>query len=237
VLEAAMPEVIRHAETLELPPKYRIEYAGEKEEQQKAQSFLSNAFLFAILAIICILVTQFNTLSAPLIILSTVVLSMIGVLTGLLIFDMPFGIIMTGVGVISLAGVVVNNAIVLLEYTRQLQRRGLELMEAAVQAGATRLRPVLLTATTTILGLVPMATGISFDFHKMEWATASQSSQWWASMAIAVIFGLGFATLLTLLVVPSLYVMLYRLAAKIGMGGLQRAGADQADAKPELEDY
>jgi multidrug efflux pump subunit AcrB len=237
VLESALPGVIRHAETLKLPANYRIEYAGEKEEQDKAQSFLGKAFLVAILVIVCILVTQFNTLSAPLIILSTVILSMIGVLTGLLIFDMPFGIIMTGVGVISLAGVVVNNAIVLLEYTRQLQRRGLELFEAAVEAGTTRLRPVLLTATTTILGLVPMASGISFDFHKMQWATASESSQWWASMATAVIFGLAFATMLTLLVVPSLYVMLYRLAAKMGMGGLKRAGSDQADAKPELEDY
>ncbi len=237
VLDSALAGVIRPAETLELPPKYRIEYAGEKEEQQKAQAFLGNAFLFAILAIVCILVTQFNTLSAPLIIMSTVVLSLIGVLTGLLLFDMPFGIIMTGVGVISLAGVVVNNAIVLLEYTRQLQRRGLELIEAAVQAGATRLRPVLLTATTTILGLVPMATGISFDFHKMQWASASESSQWWASMATAVIFGLAFATILTLLMVPSLYVMLYRLAAKMGLGGLRRAGDDSEDDQAELEDY
>jgi len=137
---------------------------------------------------------------------------------------MPFGIIMTGVGVISLAGVVVNNAIVLLDYTRQLQRRGLELMEAVLEAGATRLRPVLLTATTTILGLIPMASGISYDFHVMEWVTRSSSSQWWRSMAIAVIFGLAFATVLTLVVVPTLYVALYRIASKLGAGGLRPVG-------------
>ena len=127
---------------------------------------------------------------------------------------------MTGIGVISLAGVVVNNAIVLLAYTRQLQERGKKLIDATIEAGATRLRPVLLTAATTILGLIPMATGISYDIHVMEWATRSESSQWWRGMAIAVIFGLAFATMLTLVVVPSLYVTLYRFAQRFGLGGL-----------------
>jgi len=192
---------------LELPAGYEIRYAGEKEEQDKAASFLFRAFLIAVLGITLILVAQFNSLVIPLIIMTTVILSLIGVLIGLLIFAMPFSIIMTGVGVISLAGVVVNNAIVLLYYARQLEEEGLGLFEAAVQAGTVRLRPVLLSAGTTLLGLVPMASGISYDFHLMEWATKSESSQWWASMAIAVIFGLGFATVLTLFVVPSLYVM------------------------------
>ncbi len=192
---------------LELPAGYEIRYAGEKEEQDKAASFLFRAFLIAVLGITLILVAQFNSLVIPLIIMTTVVLSLIGVLIGLLIFAMPFSIIMTGVGVISLAGVVVNNAIVLLYYARQLEEQGRGLVEAAVQAGTVRLRPVLLSAGTTLLGLVPMASGISYDFHLMEWATKSESSQWWASMAIAVIFGLGFATVLTLFVVPSLYVM------------------------------
>jgi multidrug efflux pump subunit AcrB len=146
--------------------------------------------------------------------LTTVILSLIGVLTGFLVFPMPFSIIMTGVGVISLAGVVVNNAIVLLYYTRQLQAKGRSLMDAAVEAGTVRLRPVLLSAVTTILGLLPMATGISYDFHVGEWATRSESSQWWSSMAVAVIFGLGFATMLTLLVVPTLYVTMMRLAGQ-----------------------
>ncbi len=207
---------------LELPVGYQIEYAGQKEHQDKAQIFLMKAFAIALLLIVGILVAQFNMLSVPLIIITTVGLSLIGVFIGLLVFDKPFGIIMTGVGVISLAGVVVNNAIVLLDYTRRVQRRGKDILAAAIEAGVTRLRPVLLTAITTILGLIPMATGISFDFHKMELVTRSESSQWWGSMASAVIFGLAFATLLTLLVVPSLYVMFYRLAARFGFGGLKK---------------
>jgi len=204
----------------ELPVGYEIRYAGEKEEQDKAQAFLTKAFLIALLLIILVLVAQFNTLTVPLIIMSTVVLSLIGVFAGLLICKLPFGIIMTGIGVISLAGVVVNNAIVLLDYTRLLQRRGMDLLQAALEAGATRLRPVLLTASTTILGLVPMAVGISYDFHKLAWAWKSESSQWWASMAVAVIFGLGFATVLTLVVVPCQYVLYARLARRLGFRGL-----------------
>jgi multidrug efflux pump len=205
---------------LDLPPGYQIRYAGEKEEQDEAQAFLSKAFVIALFLIVLILVAQFNTLKVPLIIMTTVILSLIGVLIGLLVCRMPFGIIMTGVGVISLAGVVVNNAIVLLDYTRLLEKRGLTLIDAAIQAGATRLRPVLLTAITTILGLIPMAIGISYDFHKMAWVTKSESSQWWSSMAIAVIFGLAFATLLTLVVLPTLYVTLSRLSQRLGWDDL-----------------
>ncbi|UCF36330.1 MAG: efflux RND transporter permease subunit [Acidobacteriota bacterium] len=193
------------------PAGYEIRYAGEKEEQDKAQAFLTRAFLFALLGITMILVAQFNSLIIPFIIMTTVVLSLIGVLVGLLVAKLPFSIVMTGVGVISLAGVVVNNAIVLLYYTRQLQQRGLSLLEATVEAVTVRIRPVLLSTVTTILGLVPMAIGISYDFHVMEWAMKSESSQWWASMAIAVIFGLGFASMLTLIVVPTLYYTLIRL--------------------------
>jgi multidrug efflux pump subunit AcrB len=215
-----LADVQKRLAELDLPLGYQIRYAGEKEEQDEAQVFLSKAFVIALLLIVLILVAQFNTLTVPFIIMTTVVLSLIGVLAGLLICRMPFGIIMTGVGVISLAGVVVNNAIVLLDYTRLLQRRGMELIPAAIQAGATRLRPVLLTAVTTILGLIPMAIGISYDFHKMAWVTRSESSQWWSSMAIAVIFGLAFATVLTLVVLPTLYVTLMRIAQRFGFGRL-----------------
>jgi multidrug efflux pump subunit AcrB len=231
LLRAVFPGRIAARQKLDMPSDYTLEYAGKREESEKAQSFLGKAFLFALLLIVLILVAQFNTLSVPLIIMTTVALSMIGVLNGLLICHMPFSIIMTGVGIISLAGVVVNNAIVLLDYTRQLQKKGLEVIEATIEAGATRLRPVLLTATTTILGLVPMATGVSVDFHhlfagefRQAITLASETSQWWSSMASAVIFGLAFATVLTLLVVPSLYVMLYRLAARFGLGGLHKVG-------------
>jgi multidrug efflux pump subunit AcrB len=237
ILQTAWPEVLSTSPRLELPPNYRLEYAGEKEEQEESMAFLSKAFGFALLLIVAILVMQFNTLSAPLIIMTTVLLSTIGVFVGLLLFNMPFGVVMTGVGVISLAGVVVNNAIVLLDYTRQLQRRGHDLLSAATEAGVTRLRPVLLTATTTILGLIPMATGFSFNFETFEFVTRSSSSQWWSSMAWAVVFGLGFATVLTLVVVPALYVMLYRLASRFGWGGLERPHEEHLAGKPVLEDY
>ncbi|HPC21449.1 MAG TPA: efflux RND transporter permease subunit [Phycisphaerae bacterium] len=215
---AVLADVQERLKQLDLPLGYEVRYAGQKEEQDEAQAFLTKAFFIALFLILMILVTQFNTLIVPLIIMTTVILSLIGVFAGLLICKMPFGIIMTGIGVISLAGVVVNNAIVLLDYTRQLQRRGMDLMAASIEAGATRLRPVLLTACTTILGLIPMALGMSYDFHKFEWAWKSESSQWWASMAIAVIFGLAFATILTLVVVPCLYVTLTRLTTRLGLG-------------------
>jgi len=201
---------------MQLPDGCEIRYAGEKEEQDKAAAFLSKAFVIALLLVILVLVIQFNSLIVPLIIMTTVILSLIGALTGLLICGLPFGIIMTGIGVISLAGVVVNNAIVLLAYTRQLQSEGMELLEAATEAGVTRLRPVMLTALTTIIGLIPMAIGISYDFHTFSLATRSESAQWWRNMAVVVIFGLAFATILTLVVVPSLYVMLSRLAYRLG---------------------
>jgi len=219
LLVSAWPHVIAPNVRLQLPPGYEIRYAGEKEEQDESQAFLSKAFGIALLLVTLVLVIQFNSLMVPLIIMTTVVLSLIGALAGLLICDLPFGIIMTGLGVISLAGVVVNNAIVLLAYTRQLQGQGMELVAAAAEAGVTRFRPVLLTAATTIIGLIPMAVGISFDFHTFGWATKSESSQWWRTMAVVVIFGLGFATILTLVVVPSLYVMLSRLSLRLGFKG------------------
>jgi len=246
--EQVLADVQKRLARLDLPSGHEITYAGEKEEQEKAQAFLGKAFVIAVLLIIMILVTQFNSFQIPVIIMTTVLLSMIGVLGGLLACEIPFGVIMTGIGVISLAGVVVNNAIVLLAYTRQLQRRGMDLLAAALQAGQTRLRPVLLTAATTILGLIPMATGISFDFHKMAWSLDSMSSQFWSGMATAVIFGLAFSTVLTLVVVPTLYVLLYRVAFSIGLGGLFTTveaevveaegtadGAALAQAHPEVE--
>jgi len=122
-----------------------------------------------------------------------------------------FGIIMTGIGVISLAGVVVNNAIVLIDYINQLRRQGVELYEALLRAGLVRFRPVMLTAITTILGLLPMAIGVSFDFRNLSMIVGGESAQWWGPMAVAVIFGLAIATLLTLIVVPVLYAVFARI--------------------------
>jgi multidrug efflux pump subunit AcrB len=189
-----------------LPPGYRITFTGEFEFQQESEDFLTKAFAIALFLIFLILVTQFNSVAQPFIIMTAVILSLGGAFLGLTVIGSPFGIIMTGVGVISLAGVVVNNGIVLVDYINKLRKRGLELREAVVAAGATRLRPVLLTAITTILGLLPMVTGVSYDFHKMGISWVSESSQWWRSMAIVVIFGLMVATFLTLVVVPVLYV-------------------------------
>jgi multidrug efflux pump len=201
-----------------LPPGYKIRFTGEFEFQQEAQAFLSKAFAAAVFLIILILVTQFNSVSQPLIIMTSVILSLGGVFFGLAVMRLPFGIIMTGVGVISLAGVVVNNAIVLIDYTNRLHQRGMHFREAIIAAGCTRLRPVLLTAITTILGLLPMVTGIAYNFHEMQIAWVSESSQWWRAMASAVIFGLALATVLTLVVVPTLYALVYTTSRKMSRG-------------------
>ncbi len=188
-----------------VPPQgYRMSFTGENEEMVKAMKFLEVAFTVAAMLIVFVLVAQFNSIVYPIVIMSAVVLSLGGVFLGLGVAGMSFGVVMTGVGVISLAGVVVNNAIVLVDYTLQLRLRGMGVTESIIAAGATRLRPVVLTAITTILGLIPMALGWSFDFRKFEFQWESESSQWWGSMAIPVIFGLLTATVLTLVVVPSL---------------------------------
>ena len=195
---------VRLSQQIDWPKGYSFGFTGEQEEQAKAQAFLSKAFFACIALILLILLTQFNSLITPLIILASVLFSLIGVFIGLLITGTAFGIIMTGIGVISLAGVVVNNAIVLIDYINQQIAKGLSSTEALLRAGSVRFRPVMLTAITTILGLLPMATGISFDFSKMAFDIGGESSQWWGPMAVAVIFGLGFATLLTLILVPVL---------------------------------
>ncbi len=187
---------------------YKISYTGEAQEQSKASSFLANAFLITIFLIFLILIAQFHSFLIPFIILGTIVMSLIGVLWGLIITQTPFCIVMTGVGVISLAGVVVKNGILLLDFTVHLRSKGLSRYDALVEAGKIRVRPVLLTASTAILGLLPMSTGVGFDFHKFQIVIGSDSSEWWASMSNAVIFGLAVATLLTLVVVPCLYNLL-----------------------------
>ncbi|HSM07104.1 MAG TPA: efflux RND transporter permease subunit [Longimicrobiales bacterium] len=196
----------------ELPPGYTLQYTGEQTEQAEAQSFLLGAFLTALFLIGFILVSQFNSVVKPVIILTSVLMSTVGVLLGLLLFQMPFGIIMTGVGIISLAGIVVNNAIVLIDYIDILRDRdGMDRREALVVGGKTRFRPVVLTATTTALGLVPLAIGLNFDFFGLygsltpELYWGGEQAAWWGPMAVAVIAGIIFATFLTLILVPVLY--------------------------------
>ena len=192
------------------PPGITHQFGGAAEEEQESTDFLLKAFFVALFLIAMVLVLQFNSVVVPFIVMTSVILSLIGVFTGLLTFQMPFGIIMSGIGVISLAGVVVNNAIILLDAIRQFQARGQSARDAVVTAGMIRLRPVLLTAITTMLGLLPMALKLNIDFLKLTFQFNTESSQWWQSMAVAIIFGLLVSTALTLGVVPTLYLLYSR---------------------------
>ncbi len=205
-----------------LPPGYALQFTGEQEDQQEAMDFLLGAFMAALMLIALILVSQFNSVIKPVIILSSVIMSTIGVLIGLMVFQMPFVIIMTGVGVISLAGIVVNNAIVLIDYVDVLRRRDRMPQRAAlIQGGKTRLRPVLLTALTTALGLIPLAVGLNFDFFGLFGSLSpdlfwgGEQAAWWGPMAVAVIVGILFATFLTLILVPVLYSIVDDFAAYV----------------------
>jgi multidrug efflux pump len=196
----------------ELPPGYLMRYTGQSQEQDEATAFLSGAFLVALMLIGFILISQFNSVVKPVIILTSVIMSTMGVLIGLVIFRMPFGIINTGVGIISLAGIVVNNAILLIDYIDVLRSRdGMNRREALVQGGKTRLRPVLLTAFTTALGMAPLAIGMNFDFFGLygsldpDFYWGGEQAAWWGPMAVAIIAGILFATFLTLILVPVMY--------------------------------
>jgi multidrug efflux pump subunit AcrB len=214
-----------------LPEGYNFKFTGEQEDQEKEMAFLSKALLIAVFLIFLIIVAQFNSVSAPLIIVSSVVLSLIGVLLGLVIFRMDFIVIMTMIGIISLAGVVVNNAIVLIDYTMLLiSKRKAELnldesdklsiedtMHCIIASGKTRLRPVLLTAITTVLGLIPLATGMNINFftllsdYNANIYFGGDNVLFWGPMSWTVIFGLSFATFLTLIIVPVMYFLLIKV--------------------------
>ena len=193
-----------------LPVGYSLEYTGENEEQDESFGFLTTALLVALMLIFMIMVAQFNSVSIPFIVMVAVGLSLIGVLLGLILTRTPFGLF-TFIGIISLAGVVVNNNIVLIDYSMQLRQRGRSKMDAIVEAGATRLRPVLLTALTTVLGLIPLTFGINIDFVGLltrlepNFAIGSANTDFWGPMGIAIISGLIFATFLTLVIVPVMY--------------------------------
>jgi len=222
------------AEKFESPKSVVISFTGEQEKQAKEMAFLSNALLIAVLLIFLILVAQFNSATTPIIISISVFLSLIGVLFGLLIFRMDFVVLMTMIGIISLAGIVVNNAIVLIDYInltmiRKRRELGLEetdkltaalLVECVVEAGRTRLRPVILTAITTILGLLPLALGININFRTLvtelnpNFYIGGENVAFWGPMGWAIIFGLTFATFLTLVVVPILFYLINKLKTK-----------------------
>ena len=221
-------------EDFEVPKGLEISFTGEQEKQAEEMAFLSKALLIAVLLIFLILVAQFNSASTPIIISISVVLSLIGVLFGLLIFRMDFVILMTMIGIISLAGIVVNNAIVLIDYinlTIKRKRRALnldasekltssQLLECVVEGGKTRLRPVMLTAITTILGLLPLALGININFKTLvtelnpNFYIGGENVAFWGPMGWAIIYGLTFATFLTLVVVPILYYLINKIKTR-----------------------
>ena len=199
-----------------LPNGYFLNYTGENEDRQESQGYLVQSFIIAIFLIFLILVSQFNSLIHPLLILFSVFLCLMGVFLGLLIHQRPFSIILGGIGTVSLAGIVVNNSIVLIDYIRQLRERGIELKEAVILASMTRLRPILLTATTTIISLLPVVWGMDINFYRFPEVIklGSASGYFWIPMSYAVIYGLGVSTILTLVVLPILYIMVENFKVK-----------------------
>ena len=189
---------------LDIDPAVSVTFRGGNEDQQEASAFLGKAMLIAIAVMAIILVTQFNSLFQALLILTAVVFSTGGVLLGHLIMDRPFGIVMSGVGVITLAGIVVNNNIVFIDTYNVLRGRGADAFEAILRTCAVRLRPVLLTTVTTILGLMPMVFALNIDLIKRDVSVGAPSTQYWTQLSSAVAGGLAFATILTLLLTPSL---------------------------------
>lgn len=190
-----------------IDPRINVTFKGDDEEQKEAGTFLRNAFVLALFGMALILVIQFNSFYAMGIILSAVFLSTVGVLLGLLITGQPFGIVMCGVGIISLAGIVVNNNIIFIDTYDKLRIAGKEPKEALLRTGLQRLRPILLTSVTTVLGLLPMVTGLNIDFIDREITLGAPSSQWWKQLSVTIAGGLSFATILTLFFTPGLLMM------------------------------
>jgi multidrug efflux pump len=198
------------------PRGTEVTFKGENEDIAETMDFLTKAFIGAIGLMLILLVTQFNSIFQALLVMSAIVLSTAGVLLGLLIRGEPFGIVMAGIGVIALAGIVVNNNIVLIDTYNDLRRRaGLEPLEAALRTGAQRLRPVVLTVVTTVLGLLPMVLAMNIDLFGRQVAFGAPSTQWWTQLAAAIAGGLVFATILTLILTPSMLVAGERLGARL----------------------
>ncbi|WP_226912722.1 efflux RND transporter permease subunit, partial [Halomonas sp. 3D7M] len=191
----------------QLDDSLMVNVAGEQEDQQESMQFLISAFLIAIGLMALILVTQFNSYYQAALVLSAIVFSTAGVLMGLLITGQAFGIVMVGMGIIALAGIVVNNNIVLIDTYNELRGQGMPPTEAALEAGTLRLRPVLLTAITTVLGLMPMVLGINVNLFAPALGFNAPSAQWWTQMSSAIAGGLTFATALTLLLTPCMLVI------------------------------
>jgi multidrug efflux pump subunit AcrB len=210
-----LTDVKAHLADFRMPDGYTMSYTGEEQEQGEASDFLGRAFVMSLFLIFLFMVMEFNSVRTPLIIMFSVLLSFIGVFFGLLVTRTPFGIMMTGIGVISLGGIVVRNAIVMLDFQKVLRKRGMSRDESLVQAGVIRLRPVFLTAVCTMLGLVPLTTGVDFDWRTFSWVIGGQNTAFWRPMGVAIIFGLSVATFLTLVVIPTIFAAVDDIMNKI----------------------
>jgi multidrug efflux pump subunit AcrB len=214
----AMKEVVK---SMDKPIGYDVKMVGEQEQQEETTNFLGVAFGGALALMFLILVTQFNSVAKPLIIFTTVVFSIIGIMLGFTFTGMTFSIVMTGVGLFALAGIVVRNGILMIEFIDELKERGLSLQEAVIEGGATRMTPVILTAMSAILGLIPLAIGLNMDFATMfsefnpHFFIGGDNVAFWGPLAWTMIFGLIFATFLTLVLVPLMVLMVERASDKI----------------------
>ncbi|MEZ5173584.1 MAG: efflux RND transporter permease subunit [Bacteroidia bacterium] len=211
--------------TLDLPEGYNVKLTGEQEDQKETSDFLGVAFLGALALMFLILVTQFNSLVKPFLIFSTVIFSLIGVFLGYAITGMTFSIVMTGVGIFALAGIVIRNGILMIEFIDELRARGLNDLDAISDGAATRITPVILTASAAILGLIPLAIGVNIDFNELfvslepHFFLGGDNVAFWGPLAWTMIFGLIVATFLTLMVVPSMYTIYLRVKHRFGMDG------------------
>jgi multidrug efflux pump len=197
----------------DLGPNVTFRLKGEDEERAKAGAFLMKAFGTALFLIFAILLAQFNKFTSVVLVLSAVVLSTIGVLIGLMVMGQSFGVVMTGIGIIANAGVIVNNNIVLIDTYDRLRREGVNAFDAIIETCRERARPVVLTAVTAILGVLPIAFGMNIEFLSREITIGAPATQWWIHLSTAIVFGLGFATVLTLVVTPAALMAIANLAA------------------------
>jgi multidrug efflux pump len=205
-------KVVDSLAKIDLGPGVTFKLKGEDEERAKAGAFLSKAFGTAMFLIFAILLAQFNKFTSVLLVLSAVVLSTIGVLLGLMIMGQSFGVVMTGIGIIANAGVIVNNNIVLIDTYDRLRHEGVNAYDAIIETCRERARPVVLTAVTAILGVLAIAFGINLDFVNRDIAIGAPSTQWWTHLSAAIVFGLGFATILTLVVTPAALMLIANLS-------------------------
>ena len=197
-----------------------VKFAGQGEEQKETGTFLGNALLISFGLMMLILVLQFNSFGKPLIIMTEIIFSIIGVILGTAIFKMDMSIVMTGIGVIALGGIAVRNGILLIEFAEMARGEGMRLWDATMEAGRTRMTPVLLTATAAILGLIPLAVGLNIDFEGLftnfspHIYFGGDNVTFWGPLSWTMIFGLAFATVITLILIPAMYLMSERLKKK-----------------------